>query len=219
MINGNYMSWYLENEIDPGDSVGVDEVGRGPLAGPVVAAAVWISENLILELQKNFISLPVRDSKKMTRNQRQKIVAWTKKQSSDSIRYAIASATVEEIDELNILNAALLAMERALHDLEIHERKIILVDGNAAPQIPDTSVKTIIRGDAKVLSIALASVMAKEHRDDYMRELSQKYPYYSWDKNVGYGTAVHLEAIRRYGITPHHRKSFAPIKLRSEIVA
>ncbi|MDR3179839.1 MAG: ribonuclease HII [Holosporaceae bacterium] len=219
MTNGDYMAWYAENDIAPDDSVGSDEVGRGSLAGPVVAATVWISENLILELEKNFAALPIRDSKKMTPKHRQKIVTWIKKQSPNFIRCAIAAATVEEIDELNILNATLLAMKRAHNILEIHGPKIILVDGNAAPQIPGAAVKTVIGGDAKVLAIALASVVAKEYRDNHMRELSQKYPYYSWDKNVGYGTAAHLEAIRQHGITPHHRRSFAPIKLRSKSIA
>jgi ribonuclease HII len=210
------MSWYVDNDLSPNDSIGIDEVGRGPLAGPVVAVAVWICEDFVLELEKNVVALPVRDSKKMTKNQRQKITSWIKKQPSDCVKYAIASATVEEIDTLNILQAALLSMERAYNALGV-SGKTVLVDGNAAPPIKNTSLRTVVQGDSKVLSIALASVIAKEHRDEYMRELSHEYPHYSWEKNVGYGMAVHLQAIRQWGITPHHRKTFAPMKKESMI--
>ncbi|GHU15982.1 ribonuclease HII [Alphaproteobacteria bacterium] len=197
------------------DSIGIDEVGRGPLAGPVVSAAVWICADLARYLEDNSKILPVRDSKKMTRKQRQKIVDWIDSCPSDQIKYSIGCATVEEIDELNILNASLLSMERAYNGVcgtgIFSYPALVLVDGNVAPDIKGVEIKTIVKGDDKVLSISLASIIAKEYRDNYMRNLSEQFPHYSWDTNVGYGTAAHLQAIAKYGITPHHRKSFAPV--------
>ncbi|GHT99071.1 hypothetical protein FACS1894126_5080 [Alphaproteobacteria bacterium] len=192
-------------------SIGIDEVGRGPLAGPVVSAAVWICADIAKYLEENSKILPVRDSKKMTRKQRQKIVEWIDSCPSDQIKYSIGYATVEEIDELNILNASLLSMERAYNGVCSTGVLLALVDGNVAPDIKGVEIKTIVKGDDKVLSISLASIIAKEYRDNYMRNLSEQFSHYSWDTNVGYGTAAHLQAIAKYGITPHHRKSFAPV--------
>ncbi|MDR1561386.1 MAG: ribonuclease HII [Holosporaceae bacterium] len=206
-------SWYLENNINIDDCVGIDEVGRGPLAGPVVAAAVWVNGEFVDELRKSAII--VRDSKKMTPKQRAATINWLKKfQSPELIRYAIEGATVEEIDNLNILNAALLAMKRAFDSLGFH-KKYSLVDGNRAPVLKNTEIRTIINGDEKVISISLASIIAKEYRDCLMRKLALEYPNYGWDTNVGYGSKAHIQAILKYGITPHHRKTFAPIKKRS----
>jgi ribonuclease HII len=204
------LDWYAAHSISPDDSIGIDEVGRGPLAGPVIAAAVWISTDLAIELLKNSSWLPVRDSKKMTHNQRNRIVEWAKEQSKDKLKYSITDATVEEIDRLNILQASLLAMQRTYSLLDIN-KEIVLVDGNAAPNIKNTRIITVIKGDAQVLTIALASIVAKEHRDSLMKKLSNEFPQYGWNTNMGYGSKSHLQAIEKFGITPHHRKSFAPM--------
>ena len=204
MISKN---WYLENHIDPSKSVGIDEVGRGPLAGPVVAAAVWIPSNAISDLnQENFV---IRDSKKMTASNRQKVVNYINNQQQ--IRYAIGMASVEEIDELNILQATFLAMQRAVKILNI-DVPTLLIDGNRAPTFSNKKIFTIVGGDDRVLSISLASIIAKQYRDKVMTDLAREYPQYEWDKNVGYGTRKHIDAIHTYGITPFHRKTFAPMK-------
>ncbi|MCR5224507.1 MAG: ribonuclease HII [Alphaproteobacteria bacterium] len=203
------MTWYEENNISIENSIGIDEVGRGPLAGPVVAAAVWISDALAFELERG--KLVVRDSKKMTAKQRARVVEWADDQHYDFFRYSIGHATVEEIDELNILNAALLAMKRAYESLGI-QKEYVIVDGNKTPKIDAKSVIPIVGGDNKVLSISLASIIAKEYRDSLMKKLALEYPYYGWSRNVGYGSKEHIEAILKFGITPYHRKTFAPIK-------
>ncbi|MDR2724279.1 MAG: ribonuclease HII [Holosporaceae bacterium] len=207
------LAWYEENSVSIDGSVGIDEVGRGPLAGPVVAACVWICYPLAMEMKHN--SLVVRDSKKMTTNQRKGVIDWIKLQPSQKIQYSIASVTVEEIDEINILKATLRAMERSYNLLNI-PAEYVLVDGNVAPTIPTAAVQAIVKGDSKVLSIALASIIAKEYRDDFMRKLALRYPDYGWKTNVGYGSKEHLEAISRYGITPYHRKTFMPVKASME---
>lgn len=201
--------WYLENNLDPNDCIGIDEVGRGPLAGPVVAAAVWISEEGIALIEKNEIE--VRDSKKLSHKQRKKILNWIDKQPKEILKYSISLASVEEIDSLNILQATFLAMKRAYSSLNL-VKPFTLVDGNKAPELENTVVKTIVKGDDTVISIALASVIAKEYRDNLMRELSKKYPQYGWSTNVGYGSQQHIYAILQYGATPHHRRTFAPVK-------
>ncbi|MDR0968315.1 MAG: ribonuclease HII [Holosporaceae bacterium] len=196
--------WLKENGLSLNDSVGIDEVGRGPLAGPVVAAAVWISREAVVELKNS--GLVVQDSKKMTSNQRKKIVEWL---TSQEARCSIASATVEEIDGINILNATFRAMERAYDSLakSLGFSPAALIDGDKAP--PNIkSAQAIVKGDDKILSISLASIIAKEYRDDLMRELARKFPDYGWETNVGYGTAKHIATIRKIGLTPYHRKSF-----------
>ncbi|MDR2067541.1 MAG: ribonuclease HII [Holosporaceae bacterium] len=200
------LDWYQENKVSPDYSIGVDEVGRGPLAGPVVAAAVWISLELAIRL-KDSDELIVRDSKKMTKLQREKVVNWMQQQHPELLRYSVGQATVEEIDRLNILNAALLAMERAYNFLGIH-KKYVLVDGNRTPDLKNTETSAVVRGDDKVLSISLASIVAKEHRDAIMRKLAIEHPHYGWETNVGYGSQQHLQAILMHGITRHHRKTF-----------
>ena len=207
------LSWYASNNIDIEDSIGIDEVGRGPLAGPVISSAVWICSNLARFLEENSRVFPVRDSKKMTILQRSKVVNWINQQSHNSIRYSIGFASVEEIDELNILRASLLSMKRAYDSVGI-KKNTILVDGNIAPDFDNCNeidVKTIVGGDSKVLSISLASIIAKEYRDNLMRKLAKDFPQYKWNTNVGYGSKAHLEAISKFGITCHHRKSFSPI--------
>lgn len=206
--------WYVENGINIADSVGIDEVGRGPLAGPVVTAAVWIDEVGVNMLKDS--GLTVRDSKKMTAVARQKIVDWVRmisekfSNSGEHVKVSIAEASVEEIDSLNILQAAMLAMQRAYEALEIPV-KFVLIDGNRSPDISQGQVRTIVKGDDIVLGISLASIIAKQYRDNLMRRLAEKYPQYGWDANVGYGTKNHIHAIYEFGVTEHHRKSFSPM--------
>lgn len=201
--------WYLENGTSPDNCVGIDEVGRGPLAGPVVAAAVWIGEEGLALIEKN--KLELRDSKRLSAKQREKIAKWCKHQSKDIVQYSVGGASVEEIDRLNILNATMLAMKRAYDNLNLR-KSLTLVDGNKAPDLEDTRVITIVKGDDIVPSIALASIIAKEYRDNVMKKLSEKYPQYGWSTNVGYGSREHIYSILQYGSTPYHRKTFAPVK-------
>jgi ribonuclease HII len=203
------MNWYLENGISIDDSAGIDEAGRGPLAGPVVAACVRISSAAAEELENN--GPTVRDSKQLTANQRKKIIEWMELRSPEALQYAVGSAAVEEIDELNILRATMLAMERA-YNLSGVSVKHTLIDGNQIPALKNTKATGVIKGDTKILSVSLASVAAKEYRDAVMKKLAEEYPNYGWKTNVGYGSAEHIEAIRKYGMTPHHRKTFAPLK-------
>lgn len=225
-----FFDWFQENNLKVEDCIGIDEVGRGPLAGPVVSAAVWISKDAADELDKISQEMPVRDSKKLSHAQRQKVLQWIEEKSKDlSALYGIGQASVEEIDTLNIRNAAFLSMKRAYEDLyrklkmsKEKSLKTVLVDGNAVPNLfdPETQithkhkpdVRAVVKGDAKVLSISMASIVAKEFRDDIMQNLAADYPQYAWQTNVGYGTKEHLEAIKQTGITKYHRKSFAPIK-------
>ncbi len=176
---------------------GVDEVGRGTLAGPVVAAAVILDYNNIPE--------GIKDSKKIVKRKREQIC---KDILSSSIT-SIGLATSGEIDKINILKASLLAMKRAIEDLK-KKPNIVLIDGNYTPEISIQS-KSIIKGDNKSISIAAASIVAKVYRDNLMTEYSKKYPGYLWEKNSGYGTKEHLEAIKNLGVTPIHRISFKPI--------
>ncbi len=176
---------------------GVDEVGRGTLAGPVVAAAVILDYNNIPE--------GIKDSKKIVKRKREQIC---KDILSSSIT-SIGLATSGEIDKINILKASLLAMKRAIEDLK-KKPNIVLIDGSYTPEISIQS-KSIIKGDNKSISIAAASIVAKVYRDNLMTEYSKKYPGYLWEKNSGYGTKEHLEAIKKLGVTPIHRTSFKPI--------
>ena len=180
---------------------GVDEAGRGPLCGPVVAAAV-IFPNYDIE-----IPVVIRDSKQMTAHQRAVAYDWIVKNTI----WSVGACSPTEIDELNILWASMCAMERAVSGLACAP-DWCLVDGNRVPS--GMRGAPLIKGDAKSLSIAAASVVAKETRDKIMADLSNKYPEYGWDKNAGYPTKTHLQAIEKYGITVHHRKSFGPVKER-----
>ena len=182
---------------------GVDEVGRGPLCGPVVAAAVVFP--------RRDIEIPViiRDSKQMTSHMRAAAYDWI----THNTIWAVAQCSAGEIDELNILNASLLAMRRAVEKLSCVPQ-FCLIDGNKLP--PDLNGVAVVKGDAKSLSIAAASIIAKETRDKIMRDLAIQYPMYAWDKNAGYPTPEHLRAIEKYGINQHYRKSFKPIKERIE---
>ncbi len=177
---------------------GVDEVGRGPLAGPVTAAAV------ILDTDR--IPGGLDDSKKLTAARRDRLAA----QIWDQAEVAIGHASVAEIDEINILRASHLAMLRAVQGLR-SAPELALIDGNMVPRDFGYPAETLIGGDARCLSIAAASIVAKVARDRIMTELSQSYPGYGWEKNMGYGTRVHGAALLDLGITPHHRRSFKPI--------
>ena len=178
-------------------TAGVDEVGRGCLAGPVVSAAVILKKGINLSLLK--------DSKKITFKKRMEIAKHIKLNSI----YAVGVASVKEILEINILQAALLSMKRAIDKLSV-KPELILIDGNFAPK-GLTNFKTIINGDEKVKSISAASIIAKVYRDELMIKLSEKFKNYAWERNFGYGTKAHIEGLKKFGITSHHRKGFKPI--------
>lgn len=178
---------------------GIDEAGRGPLAGPVVTAAVILPQGY---------ELPgLNDSKKLTARKREALFAAL--MADDSVLKCIAQASVEEIDKLNILRATHLAMARAAQGLP-RLPDMCLIDGLAVPGFPLPS-RNLVKGDARCLSIAAASILAKVTRDHYMHELATQYPQYGFERHAGYGTREHMQAIQQYGITPHHRRSFAPV--------
>ena len=189
----------IENETNASFIAGVDEAGRGPLCGPVVAAAV-IFPNRDIE-----IPVIIRDSKKMSPAQRATAYDWIIRNTI----WATGQCSPAEIDELNILWASMCAMERAVAGLN-QKPDVCLIDGNRVPK--NLCGHAIVKGDAKSLSIAAASIIAKETRDRIMHELATQFPMYGWDKNAGYPTAEHLCAIEKYGITEHHRKTFGPVK-------
>ena len=177
---------------------GVDEVGRGSLIGPVYAAAVI--------LKKNINKKELKDSKKLNKNKREVLAKYIKKNST----WAIGSASLKEVDKINILNASLLAMKRAIKKLK-KKPTLVLVDGNKLPEMKNYKLKSIIKGDQKISEISAASIIAKVSRDRLITNLSKKFKKYSWSKNAGYGTRDHLVAIKKYGVTKLHRKSFKPI--------
>ena len=181
---------------------GVDEVGRGALFGPVVAAAVIISDASAAKLSV----LGVTDSKLLSAPQRRELVEWITELAVD---YRIGYASVREIDRLNILQASLLAMRRAIIRLKI-QPGLCLIDGNQVIPGLNLPQQTIVKGDQVSLAIAAASILAKVWRDDLVTRLAQRYPGYDLARNKGYGTAAHRQAIATYGITPYHRKSFSP---------
>ena len=190
---------------------GIDEAGRGPLAGPVVAAAVILQPRRFPKLLRDELD----DSKALTRQQREACYrALRRCVDRGTARIGIGAVSAPEIDRLNILRAALLAMARAVAELGVHP-DTALVDGVIAPPLA-CAVKTVVKGDTLSFSIAAASVVAKVMRDRIMRGLAPRYPGYGWETNVGYATQEHGEAIRRLGITPHHRRSFAPVRLAAE---
>jgi ribonuclease HII len=175
---------------------GTDEAGRGCLSGPVTAAAVI--------LNKNFKSKLITDSKKLSINQREEAKKIILK---NCIAYAIFSVSNQKIDEINILNASILAMQKSINKLN-HKVDFIIVDGNKFKPVNNIEFKTIIKGDQKYLNIAAASILAKTYRDNYMEKIHKEYPEYNWGKNKGYPTKEHKLAIKKYGITKYHRKSF-----------
>lgn len=179
---------------------GIDEVGRGPLAGPVIAAAVILPADMPSLLLEN-----LDDSKKLSAKKRERLSALI----HEKARVGIGRAEVVEIDNINILQASLLAMRRAWLGLGV-QTDAALVDGNKAPDLP-CLVQTIVKGDSASFSIAAASVVAKVARDTEMAQLALAFPGYGWEKNAGYGVKAHMEALNCLGPTPHHRRSFAPV--------
>ena len=182
---------------------GIDEVGRGPLAGPVVAACVLIKEEYIDDPLWN----QVTDSKKLTSKKREALFDPIR----ERVCYGLAEISPSEIDTLNIHHATLKAMHRAFQTMKATAVKA-LIDGKFVPPGLPCPAQAVVKGDSKHVQIAAASIIAKVHRDRLMAQLHQEHPHYGWAQNAGYGTAEHLEGIRLHGITPHHRKSFAPVK-------
>lgn len=190
--------WELENEIyAEGFSLicGVDEAGRGPLAGPVYAAAVILPRDIVID--------GLNDSKKLTEKKREALFDVI---TERALTYGIASASVEEIEKLNILNATFLAMNRAIAKLD-PTPELALIDGNRSTGIAMPS-RCIVKGDSRCADIAAASILAKVSRDRYMLTLAEKYPQYHFEQHKGYGTKLHYEALREYGPSPEHRPSF-----------
>ena len=180
---------------------GVDEAGRGPLCGPVVAGAVVF-------LKYDFDDMPIiTDSKQISEKQRDIAYDWITK--NPDIVWSVAQCSATEIDELNILRASLTAMKRAIDGLSV-KAEYCLVDGNKMPD--KINGIAVVKGDAKSLSIAAASILAKVTRDRIMHDLAKQFPQYCWDKNAGYPTQQHLQAIEKYGINEHYRKTFGPVK-------
>ena len=177
---------------------GVDEVGRGSLIGPVYAAAVILNKSI----NKKFL----KDSKSLSKKKREELYSYIKKNSI----WAIGQSSVKEIEKLNILNASLLAMKRAILKLT-KKPSLILIDGNKLPDLKNYKLEYVIRGDQKIPSISAASIIAKVSRDRFITTLSKQFNNYGWDTNSGYGTKEHLRAIKKFGITEYHRKTLSPI--------
>ena len=188
MLKGHYYAGKIE--------AGCDEAGRGCLAGSVYAAAVILPEDYQNDL--------LNDSKQLSERRRYQLREIIQ---CDAVAWAVGIVTPEEIDKINILNASILAMHRALDQLKVRPEAII-VDGNRFKPYQKLPYTTIVKGDGKYLSIAAASILAKTYRDDYMNSLAKEYPLYDWLSNKGYPTKKHREAIKQYGITPYHRKSY-----------
>ena len=188
MLKNNYYIGKIE--------AGCDEAGSGSLAGSVYAAAVILPDDYQNDL--------LNDSKQLTEKRRYQLREIIER---DAVAWAVGIVTPEEIDKINILNASILAMHRALDQLKVRPEAII-VDGNRFKPYNNIPHTTIVKGDGKYLSIAAASILAKTYRDDYMNRLAEEYPQYDWFSNKGYPTKKHRDAIRQYGITPYHRKSY-----------
>lgn len=186
--------------------VGVDEAGYGPWAGPLVCASVWLNPQKIPAI----LVTDLNDSKKLTKSKREFLFEILRKGCGIFCEIGVGVATPQEIDTLNVLKANFRAMERAVQQLKIVP-KTLLVDGIRNPGFHPNTL-TIKQGDGRSLSIAAASIIAKVTRDRFMTELAGQYPVYGWDTNAGYGTASHIRAIKEHGITPHHRQSYKPIK-------
>ena len=189
---------YEENAVNAGYKIvcGIDEAGRGPLAGPVYAAAVILPLGLEID--------GLNDSKKISEKKREQLFDVICEKAVD---YSIGIATEQEIDEINILNATFLAMHRAVEGLKI-KPDYALIDGNQYPKIPFVMEETVVKGDAKVMSIAAASILAKVSRDRFMLEKSKEFPQYQFEKHKGYGTKLHYEMLKEYGPSPIHRMTF-----------
>ena len=191
-----------------GNVAGIDEAGRGPWAGPVVAGAVVILDRNLSKILLDGLD----DSKKLSAKKREMLYQELfAEQERGKISIGIGQADCREIDRLNILQATFLAMRRAAKQLKVRP-EAALIDGNRTPADFFCPVQTIVKGDSKSMSVAAASIVAKVYRDRLMREMAVKYPYYGFEKNAGYGTAAHIEGLRAHGITPEHRKSYKPIQ-------
>lgn len=187
------------------DEAGCDEAGRGCLCGPVVCAAVI--------LPPDFVSDEINDSKQLTEARRERLAEQIR---NVAVAWAVEAVSAEEIDRINILNASIVGMHRVIAGLKVKPRHII-VDGNRfKPYVDDEFHQiphhTVVKGDAKYLSIAAASILAKTTRDAIMRKLSEEFPGYGWERNMGYPTKEHREALKKLGVTPHHRRSYAPVR-------
>jgi ribonuclease HII len=178
---------------------GVDEAGRGCLAGPVVAAAVILPPKVQLDWYD-----VLNDSKKLPETMRDNLRVLIEK---EALAWSVAMIDAPEIDRINILNATYKAMHKAIAGLQV-KPELLLIDGNRFKKYKTTEHKTIVKGDGLYLSIAAASILAKTHRDELMKKLHAEFPQYAWDRNKAYGTEVHVKAIMQYGLTPYHRKSF-----------
>ena len=188
---------HLKNFMNAGlIEAGCDEAGRGPLAGPVYAAAVI--------LPKDFYHPLLNDSKKMTEKAREQLRPIIEQ---EAIAWAVEEVSAEEIDTINILNASITGMQRAVRRLGV-KPEFLLIDGNRFKPFDDYRYQCVVKGDATYASIAAASVLAKTYRDEHMRRLAQEFPQYGWERNMGYPTKEHVLAIIEHGYTPHHRKSF-----------
>lgn len=202
-IAGAPPDFSIEDEFGEGALVcGVDEVGRGPISGPVMAAAVILPRPLPAELAG-----VINDSKKLSLKKREALAPLIERHA---IAWAVAEASVAEIDEINILQAALLAMTRAVTALGVAPTAA-LVDGDKLPKALPCPARAVVKGDSRSLSIGAASILAKVARDRLMTELDRQHPGYGWARNAGYPTAEHLAALTGLGVTPHHRRSFAPV--------
>jgi ribonuclease HII len=178
---------------------GVDEVGRGSLIGPVYAAAVILNKSI----NKNLL----KDSKSLSKHKREDLFIYIKKNSI----WAVGQASIKEIEKINILHASLLAMKRAI--LKLNKKpSLVLVDGNKLPDLKNYNLKYVVKGDQKIPSISAASILAKVSRDRLITKLSKQFNNYGWNTNSGYGTKEHLRAIKKFGITKYHRKTFSPIR-------
>ena len=184
---------------------GCDEAGRGCLCGPVVCAAVILPEG--------FDGREINDSKQLSASRRETLAGYIKK---EALAWAVEMVSAEEIDRINILNASIIGMHRAVASLKTRPEHLI-IDGNRFKQYVDDELRaiphhTVVKGDGKYLSIAAASILAKTARDEYMVKLAEEYPGYGWERNMGYPTKEHREALKRLGATPHHRRSYGPVK-------
>ncbi len=197
----------FENSVE-GLVAGVDEAGRGPWVGPVVAGCVvFLSREVNPYLLEN-----LNDSKKISKKKREKLYEiLLEEKEKGNILAEVGVASAKEIDEKNILNATFEAMKRAILNTGV-KPDLVLIDGNRVPKEFNYNAKAVVKGDAKSYSISAGSIMAKVYRDKLMEDMAKEYPYYGFEKNAGYGTKEHIEALKKYGITPEHRKSYAPIK-------
>ena len=197
----------LEDEAG-GVVAGVDEAGRGPWVGPVVAGcAVFLNRKVDIRLLEN-----LNDSKKLSKKKREMLYGLLQEEAKKgTVRLGIGQASAREIDEINILNASFLAMKRSMAAADI-AADMVLVDGNRTPKDFGCAVRAVVKGDAKSYSIAAASILAKVYRDRLMEQMATQYPGYGFEKNAGYGTKAHIEGLKRFGVTPEHRRSYAPVK-------